>query len=284
MSEEQRAAIVVTGASTGIGAACVQRLADLGFQVFAGVRCEKSVQSLAERSAGRVTPVLLDVTNDEAVEAARVLIEAEVREIGLAGLVNNAGVAVGGPLELVPIADMRRQLETNVIGTAAITQALLPLLRRGRGRIVNVGSTSGRVAAPFAGPYAASKFALRAYNDALRIEMRPWRMPVSLIEVGPVKTGIWNKSLAELDERWDSASPSERELYGPLFQAIRRTAEERGKSGIPVERVVEAVIHAMTAPKPRTRYLIGKVAWQIAAVSFLPDRVKDRLVLNHLGL
>jgi NAD(P)-dependent dehydrogenase (short-subunit alcohol dehydrogenase family) len=284
MNAEQRGAVVVTGASTGIGAACADRLATIGFQVFAGVRCETSVQKLVERHAGRVTPILLDVTKEDAVTAARERIETAVGAAGLAGLINNAGVAVGGPLELVPMADLRRQLETNVIGTAATTQALLPLLREGRGRIVNVGSTSGRVAAPFAGPYAMSKFALRAYNDSLRVEVRPWGIEVSLIEVGPVQTGIWDKSLSELDERWDSASPSARDLYGPLFKAIRRTAEERGRSGIPVEQVVAAIEDAVAGPKPRAHYIIGKIAWQIAVVSLLPDRLRDRLVLNHLGL
>jgi NAD(P)-dependent dehydrogenase (short-subunit alcohol dehydrogenase family) len=279
-----RGAIVVTGASAGIGAACAATLAELGFHVYAGVRSEQSGRALQERVPASLTPVIVDVMKEETIDAARNLIAEEVGAAGLAGLVNNAGIAVGGPLELVPMEDLRRQLETNVIGTAAVTQAMLPLLREGRGRIVNVGSTSGRVAAPFAGPYAMSKFALRAYNDALRVEVKPWDLSVSLIEVGPVKTGIWNKSLAELDERWDDASPTAREQYGPLFQAIRRTAEERGESGIPIERVVAAIVHAMASPKPRTRYIVGKIAWQIAVLSYLPDRMRDRLVLNHLGL
>ena len=275
---------MVTGASAGIGAASAVRLAELGLQVYAGVRSEKDGRALQERVPAGLTPIRVDVMQEETIAAAHERIAAEVGPAGLAGLVNNAGIAVGGPLELVPIEDLRRQLETNVIGTAAVTQALLPLVRLGGGRIVNVGSTSGRVAAPFAGPYAMSKFALRAYNDALRVEVKPWKLSVSLIEVGPVQTGIWNKSLAELDERWDDASPTARELYGPLFRAIRRTAEARGKSGIPVEQVVAAIEDAMTGPRPRSRYIVGKVAWQIAVLSYLPDRLRDRLVLNHLGL
>jgi NAD(P)-dependent dehydrogenase (short-subunit alcohol dehydrogenase family) len=200
------------------------------------------------------------------------------------GLVNNAGIAVGGPLELLPLDDMRLQLNVNVIGALAVTQAFLPLLRAGHGRIVNVGSTSGRVAAPFAGPYAASKFALRALNDALRVELSPWKIPVCLIEVGPVATDIWDKSLKELDRRWDGMSAMQRTLYRPLFRAIRKSAEERGKAGIPKEEVVGAIVHALASPKPRSRYIVGNIARQIAVVSLLPDPLRDWLVLRHLGI
>jgi NAD(P)-dependent dehydrogenase (short-subunit alcohol dehydrogenase family) len=276
--------VVVTGASAGIGAATTSHLAALGFQVFAGVRKPEDYQAIGESGAERVTPILLDTTKEDTIAAAREQIGAEVEETGLAGLVNNAGIAVGGPLELIPIADLRRQLETNVIGVAAVTQAFLPLLRQGGGRIVNVGSTSGRVAAPFAGPYAVSKFALRAFNDSLRVELCPWDLPVCLIEVGPVATGIWDKSLTEMDQRWDGMSPAARGLYGTLFKAIRRSAEDRARHGISVDDVVAAIVHAMTARRPRTRYIVGKIAQQIAVVSLLPDRLRDRLVLRHLGI
>jgi NAD(P)-dependent dehydrogenase (short-subunit alcohol dehydrogenase family) len=275
---------MVTGASTGIGAASATRLADLGFRVFAGVRDLDDVRGVNRWGNPRVTPIRMDVTNTEIIDAAREQIECEVGHAGLAGLVNNAGIAVGGPLELIPVEDLRRQFETNVIGATAVTQAFLPMLRQGQGRIVNVGSTSGRVAAPFAGPYAASKFALRALNDSLRVELKPWKMWVCLIEVGPVATDIWNKSLTEMDHRWDNMSPGARSLYGPLFKAIRRSAESRGKAGIPVAEVVDTISHAMTAEKPKTRYIVGKIAREIAVVSLLPDPLRDWLVLRHLGI
>lgn len=284
VNEAQKGAVVVTGANAGIGAGCVQRLAEQGYQVFAGARSARSLDVVRALGLAGVTPVEIDVTDERTVAAAGEQIAATVGDVGLVGLVNNAGIAVGGPLEVIPMADLRRQFETNVIGVAALTQVLLPLIRRGGGRIVNVGSTSGRVAAPFAGPYAMSKFALRAYSDALRVELNPWKIRVSLIEVGPVATGIWDKSLSELDERWNSISPSARELYGPLFAAIRKAAEQRGKTGIPVERVVDAVLLGLFAEKPRTRYVVGKIARQIAVVSMLPDRIRDRLVLRQLGL
>ena len=274
---------MVTGSSTGIGAACSERLARMGFQVFAGVHDEDDLGDAA-RGGAPVTPVLIDVTREETIAAAREQIAEAVGAAGLPGLVNNAGIAVGGPLELLPMADLRRQLETNVVGAIAVTQALLPMLRQGHGRIVNVGSTSGRVAAPFAGPYAASKFALRALSDSLRVELRPWRIPVCLIEVGPVATEIWDKSLAEMDRRWQGMSPSARELYGPLFRAIRKSAEQRGKSGIPIKEVVDAIVHAMVSPKPRSRYVVGKVARQIAIVSLLPDPIRDFLVRRELRI
>jgi NAD(P)-dependent dehydrogenase (short-subunit alcohol dehydrogenase family) len=276
--------VVVTGATTGIGAAVTDELADLGYRVYAGVRGDDGMAAVHKRSNRRVTPILMDVSSDASIATAAKEIGEDIGEAGLVGLVNNAGIAVGGPLELLPIGDMRTQLNVNVIGALAVTQAFLPWLRRGRGRIVNVGSTSGRVAAPFAGPYAASKFALRALNDALRVELRPWRLPVCLIEVGPVATDIWDKSLNELDRRWDGMSPAQRRLYSTLFQAIRKSAEQRGKAGIPVEEVVNAIVHAMSSPKPRSRYIVGNIARQIAIVSLLPDRVRDWLVLRHLGL
>jgi NAD(P)-dependent dehydrogenase (short-subunit alcohol dehydrogenase family) len=284
VSETRRGNIVVTGATTGIGAAVGNRLADLGYRVYAGVHDDEDIITVNKRGNPRVTPVLMDVTSDASIAAAAEQIGEAVGGAGLVGLVNNAGIAVGGPLELLPLDDMRKQLDVNVIGALAATQAFLPLLREGQGRIVNVGSTSGRVAAPFAGPYAASKFALRALNDALRVELSPWHLPVCLIEVGPVATDIWDKSLKELDRRWDGWSPAHRTLYRPLFRAIRKSAEARGKAGIPVEEVVSAIVHAVAAPKPRSRYIVGNIARQIAIVSLLPDRLRDWLVLRHLGI
>ena len=284
MSDFRGGNVVVTGATTGIGAAVTDELADLGYRVYAGVRGDDGMAAVHKRGNRRVTPILMDVSSDASIAAAAEEIGEDIGQAGLVGLVNNAGIAVGGPLELLPIGDMRTQLNVNVIGALAVTQAFLPWLRRGRGRIVNVGSTSGRVAAPFAGPYAASKFALRALNDALRVELSPWRLPVCLIEVGPVATDIWDKSLNELDRRWDGMSPAQRRLYSTLFQAIRKSAEQRGKAGIPVEEVVNAIVHAMSSPKPRSRYIVGNIARQIAIVSLLPDRVRDWLVLRHLGL
>ena len=171
-----------------------------GFRVFAGVRLAPAGQELKRRASDRLTPVILDVTQADSIRTAAEAIGQAVGSDGLAGLVNNAGIVVAGPLELLPIEELRRQFEVNVIGNVAVTQALLPLLRQGRGRIVNMGSLNGVMAPPYFGPYSASKFALEALSDCLRVELRKWGISVSLIEPGSVKTPIWEKSR-------DSAEP-----------------------------------------------------------------------------
>ena len=164
-------AVVITGASTGIGRATALHLDRLGYRVFAGVRQEADAESIRQRSSARLSPVFLDVTAAASIQAAATLVAAEVGETGLAGVVNNAGIGLGGPLEFFPIDELRRQFEINIVGPLAVTQAFLPLIRRGRGRIVLVGSISSRRASPIAGPYNASKFALEALADALRLEL-----------------------------------------------------------------------------------------------------------------
>ena len=186
-------AIVVTGAATGIGRAIALRLAAAGATVFAGVRRESDGTSLAAAAlAGRIRPLIFDVTDVEAIERAR----ASVARSGLplAGIVNNAGISVAGPLEVLPDAELRRQFDVNFFGAIAVTRAFLPALRASNGRVVSVGSISGKISVPMLGAYAASKFALEAACDALRVELRPSGIDVVLIEPGAVKTPIWQKS------------------------------------------------------------------------------------------
>lgn len=279
----RRPAIVVTGASTGIGAATALHLDRLGFWVFAGIRKPSDGERLASEALGPLTPVSIDVTDQTSIDAAQAQIADAVGDAGLVGLVNNAGIVVSGPLELVATADLRRQLEINVVGQMAVTQAFLPLLRRGRGRIVNVGSSSGILAAPFMGPYAASKFALRALSDSLRLEVRPWGISVSLIEVGPVQTPIWDKSLGAMDARWESASPERRELYRETYQRMREIGRRRSQRGIPVEQVVAAIEQGLTASRPRAHYVVGPVARQFKLLSMLPDALRDWIVLKQVS-
>src|SRR5215475_8847089 len=188
-------AVVITGASTGIGAACARFLADRGFQVFAGVRNRQAGEALTTGRTARLTPIYLDVTEERSIQEAAELITRRVGDVGLAGLVNNAGIAIGSPLEVIPIDLLRRQFEVNVFGQIAVTQAFLPLLRKGHGRIVNMGSIAGRATIPLMGPYSASKFALEALTNALRLELQPWGIPVSVIEPGATATPIWEKSI-----------------------------------------------------------------------------------------
>lgn len=270
---------VITGASTGIGAACALHLDGLGWQVFAGVRQPADGEALRQQASDRLTPLLLDVTDPADIAAAAATVTTAVGEGGLAGLVNNAGIALGGPLEFLPIADLRRQLEVNVVGQIAVTQAFLPLLRRRPGRVVNMGSISGRVAMPFVGPYAASKFALEALTDSLRVELRPWGIHVSIIEPGPIITPIWQKSLAAADELTQALPPAAHQLYGAAMAKARERLIGASQAGIPPEAVAQVVAHALTAKRPKTRYPIGRgVRLAILFARFIPDRLRDWLI------
>ena len=274
-------AVVVTGASTGIGEASARHLAQLGFDVFAGVRRDEDAERARERG---LRPLRIDVTDLDSLEAARAEVADAVGERGLAGLVNNAGVAVSGPLEFVPIEELRRQLDVNLVGQVAVTQRFIALLRTGRGRIVNISSIGGRVALPLAGPYAASKFALEAVSDSLRRELRPWGIGVSVIEPGGVKTPIWAKGKQAANEMLRRMPPEAMELYGELAARIRSEADKiETERGIPPEEVAEQVAHALTANKPKTRYVVGRDARMRAALARrLPDRAMDALIARAL--
>ena len=255
---------LVTGASSGIGAACAARLTGAGWRVFAGVRRK------GDAPAG-TQEILLDVTNEDHVRAAAERIEE------LHGLVNNAGIALAMPLEFIPLDELRRQLEVNVIGQVAVTQAFLPQLRRTRGRIVFVGSIAGRSALPFLGPYAASKHALEAIADTLRLELGPFGVSVSLVQPGTIKTPIWTKSATVADALASDAPAELADLYGERIAAFREVALRRGAKGASAEEVARAVEEALTMERPRTRRLVGLDAKLRAGVERLPDRLRDRV-------
>ena len=270
MAQSHKVALV-TGASTGIGRACAERLARRGWRVLAGVRSAGDAPSGTDE-------VILDVTDEREIAAAA----ERVHE--LHGLVNNAGVAVASPLEVIPLDELRRQLEVNVLGQVAVTQALLPALRRARGRIVFMGSIAGRSALPFLAPYAASKHALEAIADSLRVELAPWSVHVSIVEPGTIATPIWTKG-AETAEGIQAKVPAETlALYRDRAAAFRRAAAAAGRRGESPERVAEVVEHALTARGPKTRYVVGRDAKIRAAFERLPDRLRDRVyerVLLH---
>ncbi len=273
-------AVVVTGASTGIGEACALRLDRAGLTVFAGVRSAEAGERLRRLASDRLHPILLDVTDEGSIELAVAAVAARLGGGGIAGLVNNAGIAVAGALEFVPVAKLREQLEVNVVGQIAVTRAFLPLLRKSGGRIVNMSSVSGRLAVPFIGPYSASKWALEALSDSLRVELRPWKIHVALIEPGVIATPIWSKSLAVAEELIQGLPPEAHVLYGPVIDFMRRRAVSG--AGIPADRVARAVAHALLAPRPRTRYLVGTDARVGALFARLPDRLRDRLLARAL--
>lgn len=278
-------AVVITGASTGIGAACAWHLDRLGFTVLAGVRRMEDGEALKAQASARLQPIILDVTDAKSIEQARQGVAELVGARGLAGLVNNAGIAVAGPLEAVPIADLRLQFEVNVIGQVAVIQAFLPLLRQGRGRIVNMGSIAGRAAMPVMGPYSASKFALEALTDALRLEVQQWGIQVSIVEPGAIATPIWTKSGAKAEELETVTSEDLKALYAGVIAGVRARVAEAAARAIPPDAVAQAVEHALTASCPKTRYLVGRDAKVRALmIKLLPDRWSDRLMTWILKL
>ncbi|MEZ4734186.1 MAG: SDR family oxidoreductase [Caldilineaceae bacterium] len=273
-------AVVITGASTGIGEACAKRLAAAGFHVFAGVRKAADGVALQQASSGQLTALLLDVTNSAHIAAAQEMVAATVGEQGLVGLVNNAGIAVGGPLEFLPMTEFQRQMEVNVYGALAVTQAFLPLLRRATGRIVNMSSVAGLAASPFLGPYAASKYALEALSDALRLELRPWGIHVVLVEPGTIATPIWQKGLTFADQLLAGLPPPAHDYYGPIFPFLRTMLSRH--RGTPADAVAGVVEQALTVKQPKARYLVGNDARLRAWIERLPTRWRDGLIAGRL--
>jgi NAD(P)-dependent dehydrogenase (short-subunit alcohol dehydrogenase family) len=270
--------VLVTGASSGIGEATALHLNELGFDAVAAVRKDEDAERLA---VSGLRTVRLDVSDTGQIAAAC----DELDGAPLAGLVNNAGIAVAAPLEFLPLDQLRRQLEVNLIGQLAVTQAFLPALRAGRGRIVNVSSIGGRVALPLVGAYNASKFALEAVSDSLRREVRSQGVDVIVIEPGGVKTPIWRKGDELATELTADMPPEAERLYGRLIEALRRhTTKIATETGIEPREVAEAIGRAMTAKRPRARYLVGRDAkTREAAARVLPDRVMDRMIGRAMG-
>ena len=285
MASEGLRSVVITGASTGIGEACALRMDRLGWRVFAGVRKEADGLALKANASEKLTPIILDVTEQPTIDASAELVTAAVGESGLAGLINNAGIGVGGPLEFISVDELRRQLEVNVIGQIAVTQAFMPLIRKSTGRIVNMGSIGGRLATPFLGPYNASKFAMEALTDSLRQELWPWGIHVSIIEPGSISTPIWGKSKTAIDELKETLPEEAMMLYGDTVEAVEKALNKFEAAGIPPDEVAKFAEHALTAKTPKTRYVVGRDAQlQRVLVKWAPDRVRDMLVRSQLGL
>ena len=240
---------------------------------------------MKDQASGRLVPLLVDVTDSRSVSQAAGSVTGALDGGPLAGLVNNAGIVVGGPLETLPPEQLRRQFEVNVIGTLAVTQAMLPLLRASKGRIVNMGSFAGRVAVPYIGAYAASKHALEAITDAQRMELRRWHIGVSLVEPGSVRTPIWDKVRFESQQVLDAMTPQTEALYGDDMRTMREASVRLAQHGMPLERVVRAVVHALSARRPKTRYPLGfQTRLAFIAFKFLPAAARDWCVCRGLGL
>ncbi len=282
---DQAEYVVVTGVSTGIGHAVAIDLAEHGYHVFGSVRKPEDAAPLQTELGASFTPLLFDVTDGEAVRRAAEQVAEVAGEIGLAGLVNNAGIAVGGPLLHLPVDELRLQLEVNVVGVLQVTQAFLPLLGAQRdppfeaGRIVNISSVSGHIAYPFVGPYAASKHALEAMSDSLRRELMLYDIDVILIVSGAAATPIWEKTTSAQAEKYMGTE------YAGALQKMLNSTSSLGTEGMAPQRVAFAVREALEVRKPKTRYLLSNswlMGWMVPR--WLPTRMYDRLLAQQLGL
>jgi NAD(P)-dependent dehydrogenase (short-subunit alcohol dehydrogenase family) len=277
-------AVLITGAASGIGRACALLLDKLNFQVYAGVRDAEEGSYLKRESSERLTPISLDIVNDESIRKAVKTVTSDLGESRLSGLVNNAGITLHGPLEFISRAAFRSVLEVNVLGQLAVTQAFLPLLRETRGRIVNIGSVNGKIASAFKGPYCASKFALEALTDALRMELRPWGIEVCIVQPGSVSTPMWQKIMAAEEDLEKNLPEEGKSLYGQALRKRHQYTHQQAKSAIPAEKVASVVAHALTVGRPKARYIVGtktKIAFLIA--KFMPDRLRDNLISARRG-
>jgi NAD(P)-dependent dehydrogenase (short-subunit alcohol dehydrogenase family) len=272
--------VLITGASTGIGRATALRLDAAGWRVFAGVRKQEDAEALVRVGSAGLSPLFLDVTDAEQIAAAAELVAAQ--EGGLSGLVNNAGVAIPSPLETIPIDDFRHQIEVNLSGQVAVTQAMLPSIRAAGGRIVFISSIGGRIAFPLTGAYHAAKFAIEAVGDVFRQELRPWGISVSLIEPGSIDTPIWERGERTADQL---GSPQREALYGRVIENYRKVVRQTAERGIPPEKVAAAIEHALDAARPRSRYLVGLDAKVQARIRpLIPTPVFDRIVARMMGM
>jgi NAD(P)-dependent dehydrogenase (short-subunit alcohol dehydrogenase family) len=275
--------VLVTGASTGIGRATALRLDASGWRVYAGVRDPADGESLRQAGSEWLTPLTLDVTEPEQIATAAARVEEE-SEDGLHGLVNNAGVAIPGPLETIPLEDFRRQLEVNLVAYVAVTQALLHSIRTAKGRVVFVSSIGGRMAFPFGGPYHVSKFGTEAVGDVFRQELRPWGLRVAIIEPGSIDTPIWERGQRKATEI-EAKAPKTDLLYGAAIEKFRKLIQDTAERGIPPEKVAKAIAHALESNRPRSRYLVGLDAKVQARLKpLIPTPLFDRIVARTLGL
>jgi NAD(P)-dependent dehydrogenase (short-subunit alcohol dehydrogenase family) len=270
--------VLVTGAARGIGRSITEHLVHRDWDVIAGVRTPADAEAIAGVDPRRVTPVLLDVTDDEHVAGLAAKLPGR-----LDGIVNNAGIVVNGPMEVVTSADWRKQLETNVIGQLAVTRAVLPKLRESRGRVVFMSSVNGRLSMPMLGAYSASKYALEAAADAMRMELRPWRLPVVIVEPAQTDTDMWRTASDVFDESEAAMEPEHRDLYDRHLAGMKRVIPIARRMAVPPERVSAVVETALTTRRPRARYVVGVgPKAQVRIVTNLPTVVRD-LVLRKLS-
>jgi NAD(P)-dependent dehydrogenase (short-subunit alcohol dehydrogenase family) len=285
MAAKASGAVVVTGASTGIGRATALLLDSKGYSVFAGVRKETDARELSKDGSDRLTPITLDITDADQIASAREQVQEAAGDQGIAGLVNNAGVGGGGPIEFMPLDELRSTLEVNLVGQVAVTQAFIPLIRKGKGTIVFIASIGGRVASPFMSPYNTSKFGIEALGESLRHELRPWEIDVVVVEPGSIDTQIWIKGGEKAREQAETMPDDARRLYGRQIERFREVIKETAGRGISPEKVAEVVWKAISSENPRHRYLVGTDAKIGARMKgTLPDRVFSKLAARQMKM
>jgi NAD(P)-dependent dehydrogenase (short-subunit alcohol dehydrogenase family) len=268
--------VVVTGASSGIGRATAEQLARAGFHVLAGVRNPRDAEAV---TSDHIEAVQVDITDEQQVANLARRVESDPEARPLRALVNNAGIAVAAPVELIPLADWRRQFEANFFGHVGVIQALLPALLSSRGRVVNISSIGGLVAGPTYGAYSASKFALEAMSDALRREVRRFGVDVVVVQPGAIATPIWDKGISAASGLTSAMTDEQQRRYGKLNASAMQRARDAAVNGVQPEEVAKVISKAITAPRPRTRYLVGRDAKITARlVGLLPDGVLDRMI------
>ncbi len=278
MAGNSSGAVVVTGASTGIGRATALMLDRKGYRVFAGVRKQADAKSLQEEGSDRLTPITIDVTKDRSITAAKNKVQRAVGKDGLVGLVNNAGVGGGGPIEFMPLDDFRDTLEVNLVGQLAVTQAFLPQLRKAKGTVVFIASIGGRIASPFLSPYSASKFGIEAIGESLRGELKPWDIDVVVVEPGSIDTAIWGKGADTANDQLKGMPPNARRLYGKQLKRFTELLGETASRGIHPDKVAKVVHKAISSDKPKYRYLVGTDAKVAARLKGnLPERTFAKL-------
>jgi len=278
-------AVLITGASSGIGRAAALSLDRAGFSVFASVRKESDAEDLRAHGSPRLKPVLLDVTEPRTIAEAEEKIRRAVGASGLWGLVNNAGISFRAPIELVPIDDLRRLFEVNVFGQLAVTQAFLPLIRQARGRIVMISSITALIVTPYHGPYSAGKACLNAFADALRLEMKPFGVHVATLIIGGVRTPIWDK-IEDLTAAVAAKSPAgTARLYAENQRKALAYFVGKGRSSRPPEEITRPIVRALTRRRPKATYYVGYGARFYGALNrVVSGRLRDWLILRSLGL
>jgi NAD(P)-dependent dehydrogenase (short-subunit alcohol dehydrogenase family) len=275
-------AVLITGTSSGIGKACAVYLAKLGYRVFAGVRNEKDGEGLALIQPHQIVPLILDVTDQKSILKAVEFVKAEVGAGGLFALINNAGISLNGPLEYFPPDQLRRLFEVNVIGLLNVTQNFLPLLRQANGRVINISSISGIITFPFSGSYCASKYAVEALSDALRMELLAWEIPVSVIEPISIASDIWQKSQRANRELLNQFPEKGQQYYGSYMKALDEATTRQTTKLLSADTIAKVVAKILVTPKPKPRYLVGRGATFLRIFKLMPTRLRDRLIMSQL--